>query len=323
MPNPPRELDPRLGAVFRVADPQALGHSRNRMRARDLERPFHGVRRRVAGHSPTDGPLARDREEHDRVVRAAHACLPVAPRGAFLVGRSAAAAWSLPCPASEDLCVGVLAPQRAPRRPGVRGRKVCEHLVEIRRLDGLPVSSPATTWAMLGEELTHRELVILGDAIVCIPRDDRGRPRPELQRATPDQLMTAAWARGRRRRSALRDALAEIRVGSMSPLETDLRLLCARAGLPDPVLDVEIRDDRGRLVGIADAVYPRYRTIVEVEGDHHRTDRAQWRRDIEKHAAYVRLGYEVVRIVGSQVRGAAPPAPAIVREVLLRHGWRP
>ncbi|MBN9175878.1 MAG: hypothetical protein J0I43_00695 [Microbacterium sp.] len=121
-------------------------------------------------------------------------------------------------------------------------------------------------------------------------------------------------------------ALECIRVGSMSPLETDFRLVTAAAGLPEPELDVEIRDERGVLLGIADARYEAYRVIVEVEGDHHRTSRAQWRRDIAKHAAYVRAGYEVVRLTAPDVRGAggsAPTADLIVRVALERHGFRP
>ena len=135
-----------------------------------------------------------------------------------------------------------------------------------------------------------------------------------------------ADAHGRRGRPKLLRALERVRVGSMSPLETDFRLLTTAAGLPEPDLDVVIRDERGTLLGIADARYEAYRVIVEVEGDHHRTSRGQWRRDIAKHAAYVRAGYEVVRLTGFDVRGAggaSPTAPLIVREALERHGFSP
>ena len=95
------------------------------------------------------------------------------------------------------------------------------------------------------------------------------------------------------------------------------------AGLPEPELDVEIRDASGSLCGITEIVYRKYRTLVEIEGDHHRTDQQQWDRDIEKYAAYVAEGWEVVRLTSRHIRGSHPRAVAIVREVLKRRGWRP
>lgn len=325
MPVTARRLAPSLGAVFRVGTALEAGHTVRRMRATDLEAPFHGVRRRLdielEEGPPDDEPLARDRAARAAMVRDAEAFFAVAPAHTFLAGRSAAVAWSLPCDLDADLWVGVVAPARAPRRPNVRGVKVAEHLATIQGHDGFRVTDPSTTWAMLGGELTHRELVILGDAIVRVPRDARGRPQPGARLATIAELRAAA-APGRPHRGALVAALADIRVGSMSPLETDYRMLAAGEGLPEAVLDVEIRDAAGMLLGISDAVYPDFRTIVEVEGDHHRTSRAQWDRDIAKYAAYAAEGWEVARLTSDHVRGAQPKGAQIVASVLRRRGWR-
>src|SRR5690606_26014991 len=133
-------------------------------------------------------------------------------------------------------------------------------------------------------ELSERELVRLGDAIVRVPRDEHGRPRPEHRLATLDDLRAALDVGRRPGAVRLRAALARIRVGAMSPLETDMRLDAVDAGLPEPELDAEVRSVQGRLLGIADGRYRAYRVLIEVEGDHHRTDRRQWARDIEKHA---------------------------------------
>ena len=328
MPITPRPLSARLGASFTVADALAQGHTTSRLRAHDLERPYHGVRRRMPAPAPPASesahdadPLAADRAEHARVLSDAQAYFQVAPAHAFVAGRSAAALLMLPCPVAEELCVGVVAPQRAPRGRGIRGTKIAPQLVSTREIDGVRVASPASIWAMLGGELTHRELVILGDAIVRIPRNERGRPMPDAQHATIEQLRSAAMARGRRHRGRLLAALSDIRVGSGSAVETDFRLTCQDAGLPEPDLDVEIRTPDGALVGIADAAHPGYRTLVEIEGDHHRVSRRQWLRDLQKHAAYVRLGYEVIRLVSTQVRGPRPSAPQIIADALRRHGW--
>lgn len=226
-------------------------------------------------------------------------------------------------PHGSGLCVGVPAPQRAPRRAGIRGVKVASSQARIVERDGLRLTDPASTWAMLARELTERDLVRIGDAAVRVPRDEWGRPCPEARLATIDDLRAAALAPGRRRRPVLLDALNRVRVGSMSPLETDFRLDAEDAGLPEPALDVEIRSPDGRLLGISDVVYPTFGTVVEVEGDHHRTTRQQWNRDIEKYAAHAAQGWEVVRLTSAHIRGWGPQAVDIVRGALLRHGWRP
>ena len=321
MPTPPRPLNAALGTSFSTAAARAAGHPKSRLRALDLESPYRGVHRTVVPAPPIDDePLARDRAERARLMRDADAYFRVAPEHAFLVGRSAAVVWRMFLAAGEDLCVGVFAPHRAPRRPGIRGRKVAAHLASVRLVDGVRVTSPASTWAMLGGELSHRDLVVAGDALVRIPRGAGGIPHPEHQLATPAQLEAAAMARGRLHRAALLRALADIRIGSMSPAETDYRLGAAAAGLPEPALDHEVRGAAGILLGISEVVYPDYDTAVEIEGDHHRTSRSQWLRDMCKYAAYVRAGKEVVRLTAAQAGN--PEGAAIVREVLLRHGWR-
>lgn len=117
--------------------------------------------------------------------------------------------------------------------------------------------------------------------------------------------------------------VTSLREGSMSPLETDFRLVVVATGLPEPALDVEVRDHAGRLVGIADAVWPDYRVIAEVEGDHHRTSRRQWARDIEKHTAYVALGFEVIRLTSAHIRPTGSAAVTLVGGALRRRGWSP
>ena len=173
---------------------------------------------------------------------------------------------------------------------------------------------------MLARDFSVRQLVVVGDAIVNVPRDRAGIPCPEARLATIDDL-TAAVSAGRRLGAArLRSAHALVRVGSMSPSETRFRLDAGAHGLPEPELDVEIRGPGGRLLGISEVVYPRWRVVVEVEGDHHRTSRRQWTRDIEKYAAYAAEGWEVVRLTGEHVRTAR--AVGLVADALTRRGWQ-
>ncbi|MGF2948885.1 hypothetical protein [Microbacterium alcoholitolerans] len=242
--------------------------------------------------------------------------------GAFICGLSAAAIYQYPADDPGDRDVGVFAPQRAPRGKGVRGRKVEPHLAFVRTWHGLPITTPASTWAMLGRELSERKLVILADAILQVPRDKYGTQHPEQRGATREQLQAALDAGRRVGLPRLRSALARARVGSSSPLETEYRLDAEDAGLPTPELDVEIRDARGRRVGISEIVYRDYRIIVEIEGDHHRTSRWQWNRDIQKYRDYADAGWEVVRITSMDIR-TTRRAVDIVRMALVRRGWNP
>ena len=328
MPRPPSPIPFGQDTPFRVPSARELGITRGRLRASDLEHPFRGVRiaRALLGSEDSD-PGAIDRASQRLILRNARAYALVMPPHAFYAGLTAVALHGLPLPDSagarlEGLCVAVHSPARAVRGRGVDGIRVAPGLASVSDVDGLRVSSPASTWAMLADQLSLRELVILGDAIVRVPRDDRGRPRPEARLATLGQLQAAARAPWRRGRPRLEAALASVRVGSMSPLETDYRLVTVASGLPQPHLDVEVRDAAGRLLGISDAVYAEQSVIAEVEGDHHRTLRAQWDRDIQKYAAYAAHGWEVIRLTSRHIRGPAPCAVQMVHETLLRRGWQ-
>ena len=325
----PSHLPRALGAHFSVAGGREAGLTRRRMRAKDLDRPFHGARRTVADISSEQeaiagdtAPLAITRSDMRRVRAKALSFLQVAAPGTFVCGASAAMLRGYPVATSSELDVAVVAPRRAPKGRGVKGRRLEPHLVEVEVVDGIPASTPASTWAMLGRDVSLRKLIILGDAIVRIPRDERGIPHPERAGATIDQLQAAIDAGSRAGVKKLRAALDRIRVGCSSPLETEYRLDSEDAGLPEPELDVDIRDARGRRLGISEFAYPRYGVVVEIEGDHHRSSKQQWNRDLQKYRDYANAGWEVVRLTGHDVR-TQRTAVRIVREVLIRRGWRP
>ncbi|WP_322411539.1 hypothetical protein [Microbacterium invictum] len=312
-------LTHELGDAFTCGDALSAGMTRGRLRTKRLEPVFHGVRMMRDDDVATDTD-PRSVERH-RVLRAVRGFVPLLGRDRFFAGRTAAVLFDAPIQHGDDITVGVRSPARAPRRRGVVGVKVSAHLVSVMEHSGLPVASPASSWAMLGSEMSVRELV-LGDWFVRVPRTAHGAPAPELRQATPEQLRRVIAAGQRPGISRLRAAVELVRVGSASPLETEYRLDAAAEGLPEPELDVEIRDPQGRLIGITEVAYRDYRTLVEIEGDHHRTDRRQWIRDIEKYNAYAALGWDVVRLTSPHIR-ASRRGVAMVRDALVRHGWRP
>ncbi len=232
-----------------------------------------------------------------------------------------AAAGSTP---DRPLDVAVPLPRRGPRVAGIRTHRLAPDLLHTRVRDGLPLASPATTWAQLGEILTVDELIVAGDAIVHEPRLPRGiRGAAGSGLATIAQLHASAEAGRRVGVGKLREALTQIRVGSASPPETELRLALLRAGLPAPSLDIDILGEHGNLIGYTELGYERWRILIEFEGDHHRISRAQWDRDIEKHAQCVALGWTVLRYTARHLHPAPDPAVDGVRNALVRAGWRP
>lgn len=323
MPRSPAPLPDGLGDAFAAGDALGRGVTRRRLRAGDLEAPFHGARQRRQAERPAadDAPFALDCAQRDATLRPARAYATVMPDGAFFAGRTALALRALPVTAGPELDVAVFSARRAPRGRGVRGRRIHPLLAHVELVQGLPTATVASAWAMLAAEVSLRELIIIGDAIVHVPRDRTGALRPEQALATIDQLARAIEAGPRRGTPVLRAAVSRIRTGSASPVETGLRLDAEAAGLPTPLLDVEIVDARGRRIGITEIVFPEQRVAVEVEGDHHRRDRGQWERDLDKYAAYADAGMEVVRVSGRHVRGGT--AVERVRRALVRRGWRP
>ena len=308
-----------------------MGVSARRLRGRDLEMPFIGARMRatgavdIASETATPGAAAARRRRQDTARRAA-AYNTVMADHAFFSHGTAAALWGLPLPSGalepDALDVSVAAPHRAPRAAGVRGHQLAAHLVSVRIRDGMRIASPAATWAQLGGILSLDDLVAAGDALLHRPRTEDGhRTGPETALATFAQLEASIEAGRRIGASALRQALPLVREGVASPTETALRLGLWRAGLPDPVLDHDVRDDRGHLVGCTEFAYPTFGLLIECEGDHHRTDRRQWNRDIEKYGRYQDLGWTVLRFSAIHLAPSVSPAVTRIRHHLAQRGW--
>src|SRR5699024_5494835 len=72
---------------------------------------------------------------------------------------------------------------------------------------------------------------------------------------------------------ALREAVALIRPGTDSAMETRARLLFIDSGLPEPEVNFPLYDPAtGRWMVQPDLGYRRWRLAFEYDGSHHRTD---------------------------------------------------
>jgi very-short-patch-repair endonuclease len=76
-----------------------------------------------------------------------------------------------------------------------------------------------------------------------------------------------------------------------------------RAGFPPPQTQVPVYDEYRVLVAVLDMGWEDIKLAVEYEGDHHRTDRRQFNRDIRRAEAVAELGWIVVRVTAEDTPG--------------------
>ncbi|MGY1835564.1 type IV toxin-antitoxin system AbiEi family antitoxin domain-containing protein [Blastococcus sp. SYSU DS0510] len=161
----------------------------------------------------------------------------------------------------------------------------------------------------------------LDDAVVAMDAALLGR-RVTVQQLADGAAALQGWPGARRAARAvdLADGRAE------SPLETRGRLRIIGAGLPAPVLQVEIHS-AGRLVGVVDAWFGAAAVAVEFDGKVKYTDpwrgrtpaEVLWeekRREDELRA----LGIRVVRVADEDLDRGWPRVEARLRELLTATG---
>lgn len=127
--------------------------------------------------------------------------------------------------------------------------------------------------------------------------------------------VSVAWSQQIRRVGAalVRFALEHARVGSRSPAESRLRMVWTLdATLPEPLLNREVRDSSGRLIGLPDLLDPRTGLVAEYDGAPHR-NRDRHRSDNTRRERFLEAGLEPVTVV------AGDSVVEIVRRLRLAH----
>lgn len=241
--------------------------------------------------------------------------------GQFFSHRSAALLWGIPLPHLErpELHLSTVRPVRAPRVQGVTGHAFAAGRCRVVRCSALPVTDPACTWAALGH-LPVPQLVAAGDFLVRKFRVGAGRPQPGRQPLARVPDLREALARGRwSGMSRLQEALTLIREDSWSPRESTTRVALVWAGLPEPELNVDVRDAAGRFLACLDMAYTRFRVAVEYQGELHGGSYAA---DIERVERLRAAGWIVIQV--SRVLASQPhELVRRVRSALLSRGWEP
>lgn len=237
-----------------------------------------------------------------------------APRlrpGQFFSFDTAAMIWGAPIPLATDAFGNALDGAKLPLHvstlgggPLVRAAHVAAHRADPRTSqvttrEGIPVATPLTTWASMGK-LNVPHLVALGDYFCRCWRAGVGRRNVGRPPFATVGGMRAAIASGRRvGNRRLREAVDLVREDSWSPRESRVRCALVLAGLPEPQLNIDIRDVYGNFLGCVDMVYLEQRVIVEYHGTIHSDRYAQ---DVERIAALRAAGWTVIEVTAALLK---------------------
>jgi len=292
-----RPIPPTLAAApFRIADAQAAGVTRSQLRGRRYSRPLRGVHV-VRDSSSGAGPCLAE------LCRAARLVLP---SSAVFSDETAAQLLGLPTPSGRHEVHVTMPPDSAAvRRAGFVGHRRELRAWEFTGADGVTVTTAARTYVDLAGRIARPALLALGDAAV------------RLRLATVDGIAAAvADNSGCRGARTARELLDLIDGCAESPMESVLRLLLVDAGLPRPEVNVNIYDGDGEFLARADLLFRCARVVVEYEGDHHRTDRAQFAHDVRRGSRLAAAGYRVLRFTAADVLRRPQYVIATVRAAL-------
>jgi hypothetical protein len=300
----PRRRTPivELADALSFHDAVAKGIGRRRLAAPAVEHPFWGV--------------VRERLEDPRDDSFLDSCRAFAarmPDHQFFSHGTALRLIGAPTPsgAADEIHVAAHRPSREPRTRGVVGHRLQLRGCATLSVHGLRVEHPVRAWRQAGQRWNALALTQVGDFLI-------GGRRPL---ASVEELRHELDVMGGT--PALRAALAQLRVGSESPRETELRLILTGAGLPEPELNVGIYDGSGAFVARLDLFYRRYRVAVEYDGRQHAVDERQYRRDADRWDAIRDEGILHVRVLSHHMRDRGRPAVSRVRKALIARGWRP
>lgn len=306
----------QLGSAFGVRKARDAGVSRGRLRASDLRVSFRGARslERIAPVPANEGTTEYFARMRSELLRRCREYLPIAPPGFVFAGVTAARLYGIPLPVRlvrlDTLEIAVAGNAQRPRRPGIVGRRLTSLPKPVVR-QGMPVLPPERLWFHLASVLSVDELIAAGDHLVR-----RKRPDTSVERLVAE----VAISRGRHGAKRAREALAQIRAGTDSPKETELRLAIVRAGLPEPVVGYTVLDADGYFVGVPDLAYVKEKIALDYDGEVHRTDERTFLDDIERRERFEDADWRYIRVSKDHLKRSGTLLERIARYLRLRAG---
>jgi very-short-patch-repair endonuclease len=224
--------------------------------------------------------------------------------GAVVSHRTAAVVWGLLPPANEEPHVTVPA-RNVGRRDGLRihrVRRLPEEEVTIRH--GIPLTTPARAICDLAATEPLRDV-------------ESALAEARIHRLATDRQINAVIQRAPTRPGApiIRSFLeAEDDSGyTRSKAERRLRDLIHQANLDRPLFNEPL------LGYVVDALWPKQRLIVEVDGYTYHSHRAAFERDRRRDQQLIAAGYRVIRVTWIQLRDRPIETITTIAQALAQH----
>lgn len=236
------------------------------------------------------------------------------PTGAAFCGETAARIYGLPLPMKREalesnkpedgqadkhvpIHVAAALGRSKPRGKGITGYRLSEALFKTRTFARLPVLQPIETFITCCRHLSVDEAVVMLDALLTNKEIYPGmklryRPVTTIDKVEA-RLAEVGPVQGIR---VARDALVLARVRVASPMETKLRLLLVRGGLPEPEVNGIVYTDTGERIAEVDLLYRDAKIAIEYEGDGHRTNKKIFRNDLVRERRLRQAGYAYIRV---------------------------
>lgn len=302
--------------AFGTVEATERGISLKRLRGTDLNSPHRGVR--LLTPLPIFDPFAAPVASAQAAWEHAAAYAVVMPPGAFFSHVTAARVWGIPLPLRLDttLHVSVAKSGTLPGGRNIRGHRLQTDGADVTALGPLRLTSLARTWCDLGSILELEALIAAGDFLLwwrqpASLRLDRSDLEDAVRRFT-----------GRRGTPLLRLALPFLSDRADSAAESKMRVRFWHAGLPAPEVNREVYDDLGNFIGMPDLRWPEYRSAFDYEGDHHRTDRIQWGKDLRRAPRFEDAKWSYLRAGAPDLQDSTEII-RLLRSRLITGGWSP
>ena len=272
------------GEVYTTGQLQSMGVGLGLLRGPQFVRLEHGI------YTRADNPGLGS---YGLQVRAA----VVATGGIGVVtGLTALRLWGIQLPdrLAADTRIHLLVPRGTirPRRPGVvvhQSRNLSE--LQTATLRGLTLATPLEAWWQLAAIANHEELVQIGEGLIR-----RKNPISDLVAIRVFLEHRGGGPIARR----MTTVLSDMRPGTDSIRETQMRRWIVNDGLPEPQVNAVIVDTHGQFLAMVDGFIETYHTVVEYDGAVHNPE-ANRIRDNDRRRRLRHHGYPVVVATASDI----------------------
>lgn len=224
------------------------------------------------------------------------------PSDAVFAGGSAAWLWRVGFNPVKPVEIVVPLTSGTRSRPGLNVRRATLAPVDVTETRDFQVTTLHRTLL----DLSSRRAEI--DALISIDMAIRSEQTSASALASYAEAMRGRPGAWRLQKLAAVSAPAE------SPMETRLRWLLLEAGLPQPRVQVDLRDDDERFICRADLFYPSAGLVIEYDGANHRDRLVE---DDRRQNAILDAGFKLLRFTASDL-DRAPMVASLVSSALAK-----